>query len=206
MQFQEFRGYVIHKAPSASEKSISRISILTAAQGIILGLFRETKKSRASSSIDLFDLGEIVVKTRGSNQDTFFIQEFRLERRHSDISRNYEAFTYACSLSKLLYRNNLHPESTEDLFLLWEKSLQHLLNGYAPSVVYLKAIYLLVQQEGYPVKEAWLKQLPTKLRESTWALLKEQLHAKADREDPPEHQESIERLHKWIRKETAIII
>jgi hypothetical protein len=97
------------------------------------------------------------------------------------------------------------PES-EWLFTLTERAYDAFAAGKAPDVVLLKSLYLLLKDEGYPVRESWWPTLRTDLRKAAKRLLSKPSPAHIDK---PEQKtcESIEQhLTEWMRNQTDLII
>ena len=65
------------------------------------------------------------------------------------------------------------PES-KWLFTLTERAFDAFAAGKAPDVVLLKSVYLLLKDEGYPVRESWWPTLRADLRETAKRQLQNQ--------------------------------
>jgi hypothetical protein len=97
------------------------------------------------------------------------------------------------------------PES-EMLFALTERAFDAFARGKAPEVVLLKSLYLLLKDEGYPVRESWWPTLRTDLRWAAKQILSEPSPDKTE----PTARETCERIEQhltlWMRHHTDLIV
>jgi hypothetical protein len=166
---------------------------------------RISKKTNTSTTPDLFDTAVILLET--SQQGTMrFVKEYQLRQRRDVIGQNYRSLRNASRLSQLLVTNASHMPESEWLFTLTERAYDAFAAGKAPDVVLLKSLYLLLKDEGYPVRESWWPTLRTDLRKAAKRLLSKPSPAHIDK---PEQKtcESIEQhLTEWMRNQTDLII
>jgi hypothetical protein len=189
-----------------SGESFLKLHLLCPENGIQLCLKRvSSKASHQGAQPDLFDTAE--VRINPSKQGTAnFVADFRVILRRSRIGQSYERLRYASDFANLLILNGTHMAEIPALYLLAERSLDAFTERNTPSVVFLKSVYLLLKDEGYPVRESWWPALPPKLR----ALTRELIQA-----PPPEHlspeareacETSIDQLLAWLRRETDLTL
>ena len=188
-----------------SGESFLKLHVLTAESGIFLCMKRISKKTNTSTTPDLFDTAVILLET--SQQGTMrFVKEYQLRQRRDVIGQNYRSLRNASRLSQLLVTNASHMPESEWLFTLTERAFDAFTVGKAPDVVLLKSLYLLLKDEGYPVRESWWPTLRTDLRKAAKRLLSKPSPAHIDK---PEQKtcESIEQhLTEWMRNQTDLII
>jgi hypothetical protein len=85
---------------------------------------------------------------------------------------------------------------------LLRTSLGALAAGGRPDIVWLKTLYSLLRDEGYPVKQQWWPQLPPADRDAAVQLLNQPLAAQ---NAGPESVSQITRsLESWVAAETEI--
>jgi len=188
-----------------SGESFLKLHVLTAESGIFLCMKRASKKASTSPAPDLFDQAAIQLET--SQQGTMrFVKEYQLLRRREQIGLNYRTLRSASRLSQLLVCNAAHMPESAMLFEFTARALDAFAQGKAPEVVLLKSIFLLLKDEGYPVRESWWPTLRTDLREQAKQIL---------RAPPPSRLEPAERatcerieqhLTLWMRHHTDLIV
>jgi hypothetical protein len=153
--------------------------------------------------LDLFDEAELWLES--SNQGrTWFITEHRLIRRHDGIGRSYEALKAAAALGILLGRNPVPDESRPAVAELLGTSLAALAAGGRPDIVWLKALYCLLRDEGYPVKQHWWPELTPADRDTAVQLLNQPLATQTA--DTATVARITRRLEDWVQAETEIRI
>ncbi len=196
-------AFVLKTEPSG--ESFLKLYVLTAESGIFLCMKRISKKTNTSITPDLFDTAVILLET--SQQGTMrFVKEYQLMQRRDVIGQNYRSLRSASRLSQLLVTNASHMPESEWLFTLTERAFDAFAAGKAPDVVLLKSLYLLLKDEGYPVRESWWPTLRSDLRETAKRLLSQPSPAHIDK---PEQDicESIEQhLTQWMRHQTDLSI
>jgi hypothetical protein len=202
-------AFVLSRQPSASD-TFEQLVVFDATHGVIVCLQRipkpatATRRSaapRGEGRLDLFDETELWLES--SNQGrTWFIKEHRLLQRHEGIGRSYEALRAAAALGTLLARNPVPDESREAVAVLLRTTFSALAAGGRPDIVWLKALYCLLRDEGYPVKQQWWPQLAAEDRDSAAALLNQPLAAQTA--DTATVSRISHRLEDWVRAETEI--
>jgi hypothetical protein len=149
--------------------------------------------------LDLFD--EVELGLESSNQGrTWFVREHRHLQRHPGLGRSYAALQAASSLSALVLRNPLPDESREPILALLRQALGALERGDRPDLVWLKALYCFLRDEGHPVKQQWWQQLPATEREAAARILHQPLAGQAA--DVAAVAPLVRRLEDWARTET----
>lgn len=204
-------AFILARQPSGSD-TFEQLTAFAAEHGLLLCLARMAKspppasgrRSSATGSegrLDLFDEAELWLES--SNQGrTWFIKEHRFVQRHDGIGRSYDALKVAAALGALLSRNPVPDESREAVTSLLRSTFTALAAGSRPDIVWLKALYSLLRDEGYPVKQQWWPQLPPPDREAAIQLLNQPLAAQTA--EAARVAEITRRLEDWVRAETEI--
>jgi hypothetical protein len=203
-------AFILARQPSGSD-AFEQLTAFSAGDGVLHCLVRMPKSASARRNstpgsegrLDLFDETELWLES--SNQGrTWFIKEHRLIQRHDGIGRSYDALRAAAALGTLLSRNPVPDESREAVAGLLHTTFAALAAGGRPDIVWLKALYCLLRDEGYPVKQQWWPQLAPADRDHAAQLLNQPLAAQAA--DAPTVARITQRLEEWVRAETEIRI
>lgn len=193
-------AFILAKRPSGSD-TFEQLTAFATEHGILHCLRRQSAGKTTMAPLDLFDEAELWLES--SNQGrTWFIREHRLLRRHDGIGRSYEALRSAATLGALLARNPVPDESREAVATLLRTSLAALAAGGRPDIVWLKSLYCLLRDEGYPVKQQWWPQLGDADRDTAAHLINQPLAAQSA--DAPAVARITRRLEDWVRAETEI--
>src|SRR5262249_21385491 len=129
-------------------------------------------------------------------------KEHRFIQRHAGIGRSYDALKAGAALGALLARNPVPDESREPVAGLLRSSFSALADGGRPDIVWLKALYCLLRDEGYPVKQQWWPQLPEPDRPLAAQLLNQPVAAQTV--EAAIVARLTRRLEDWVRAETEI--
>jgi recombinational DNA repair protein (RecF pathway) len=186
-------------------ESFLKLHLLSVESGIFLCLKRNSKRPSSSTTPDLFDQAAVLLES--SQQGTMrFVKEYQLIRRREQIGLNYHSLSKAAQFSQLLVHNAAHMPESERLFDLSSRAFDAFAAGKAPEVVLLKSLYVLLKDEGYPVREAWWPTLAPELRREAARRLKTPA---PDRLERPEREtcERIEaHLTRWMHHNTDLIL
>lgn len=193
-------AFILAKQPSGSD-SFEQLTAFSAEQGVLHCLRRMPRGKATTTPLDLFDETELWLES--SNQGrTWFIKEHRLVHRHDGIGRSYDALKAAAALAALLSRNPVPDESREAVTGLLRTTFTALASGGRPDIIRLKALYCLLRDEGYPVKQQWWLQLTTTDRDTAAHLLNQPLATQTA--DTPTVARILLRLEEWVQAETEI--
>jgi recombinational DNA repair protein (RecF pathway) len=189
----------------ASGESFLKLHLLTIEHGVFLCLKRIPKKSRRTTAPDLFD--QAIVELEQSKQGTLqFVKDYQLIKRRDAIGQSYQSLQDAASLSQLLVQNAAHMPESEALYGLVTQALDAFATGKASEVVLLKAIFRLLKDEGYPVRESWWPNLPTDLK----AVAKTRLNAPTPDRLPDSEKDACRKIHQnlhaWMRQHTDLLV
>ncbi len=189
---------ILSRQPAGAD-NFERLSVLCPQHGVLVCLLRRSKKSPAS--LDLFDDAELQLESANEGR-TWFVREQHVLRRRDGIGRSYPALQTAAALGQLIIRHPLPHESLEQVCRLVGQSLDALASGARPDVVWLKALLLLLRDEGHPVREQWWPLLAAKEQSLLSQLLRQPV---AGQEPPAEDIHAItQSLESWATTQTEL--
>jgi len=191
---------IIGRQLSGSD-NFEQLTAFSAEHGVLLLLRRVRQGKAAATPLDLFDEAEVGLESSSQGR-SWFIKEHRHVRRHEGIGRSYEALKTAAALGRLLARNPVPDESREAVVALLRTSLGALSAGGRPDIVWLKSLYSLLRDEGYPVKQQWWPQLTADDRTFAAQLLNQPLAGQTA--EPATVARVTRRLEDWVAAETEI--
>ncbi len=198
------RVLILRIAPSG--ESFLKLDILSPEHGAFLCLKRISKKNpQQQAAPDLFDTADLQLET--SKQGTArFVREFQLVQRREAIGRSYLRLRHASEFATLLAKNAPHMAEPEALFLLAERTFDAFTSDKAPAIIHLKAIYLLLKNEGYPIREAWWPQLPAPLKEPTKTWINAPAPEALSTEQSQQADQILLNLERWLERETDLTL
>jgi recombinational DNA repair protein (RecF pathway) len=200
---EQEEALVLKTEPSG--ESFLKLHVLTAQTGIFLCLKRISKKAGTSTTPDLFDQAEILMES--SPQRTMrFVKEYQLIRRRESIGLDYRSLRSASCLSQLLVINAAHMPESELLYDLMTRAFDAFAEGKAPEVVLLKSLYVLLKDEGYPVRESWWPTLRADLSQSARRILKTPAPTRIGTEERATCERLEHHLMQWMRNQTDLIV
>ena len=194
------RALVLRTA--ASGESFRKIDLLAADDGCRLVLQRSSKK-QGGVVPDLFDTAEVALAAN-KQHTVYFVEDYALLRRRSEIGRSYRTLRAASGFCVLLAENAPLMDDAPALLAIAERALDAFAAKDAPEVTLLKALYLLLRHEGYPVKEHWLAELRPKLRQPVAALLRNPIGDAAPPAERDTAEAAADQLMRWIRQHTDL--
>ena len=198
-----YEALVLQTEPSG--ESFLKLHLLTVEHGVFLCLKRVSKKTGRTATPDIFD--QAVVELEQSKQGTLqFVKDYQLIKRRESIGRRYQSLQDAASLSRLLVRNGAHMPESEALFEMTTQALDAFASEKASEVILLKALFRLLSDEGYPVRESWWPRLPASLRLPAKALLNEPAPEKLKSQERATCRKIHQNLHDWMRQQTDLLI
>lgn len=193
-------AFILTRQPSGSD-NFEQLTAFSVEQGV-LHLLRRSKTGKTSSTpLDLFDEAELWLESSSQGR-TWFVKEHRFLQRHSGIGRSYEALRAAAALGQLLARNPVADESRAAVAELLRASFGALASGGRPDVVWLKSLYCLLRDEGYPVKQQWWPALTETDRDAAARVLNQPVADQAI--DATVVARVTRRLEDWLNAETEI--
>ncbi len=193
-------AFILARQPSGSD-AFEQLTAFSPDQGV-LHLLRRIKQTKTSTTpLDLFDEAELWLESSSQGR-TWFVKEHRFIHRHDGIGRSYEALRIGVALGQLLTRNPVPDESRPAVVDLLRSSFGALAAGGRPDLVWLKALYCLLRDEGYPVKQQWWPALSTTDRDAATAILNQPVAGQTV--EPAAVARVTRRLEDWIAAETEI--
>lgn len=190
---------------AASGESFHKIDILTAESGTFLCLKRLPKNRSQSTEPDLFDTADIQLEP--AKQGTVrFVKDYQLVHRHSAIGQSYHKLQHASDFCALIAQNGPYMADHAALYQITERTLDAFAQRALPSIVFLKAIYILLKDEGYPVRESWWPELPANLREAAKQLINPPTPDSAAPEKLEACAQISRNLCHWLRRETDLML
>lgn len=190
---------------AATGESFLRLDVLGAKDGLFVCLKRISSKQISKGSPDLFDTVELQVD-RAKSGNTLFVRELQVLHRRGAIGSSYQNLQYASDYATLLAKNSIHMPDPSALYQLAERTFNAFAERAAAPVVYLKGLYLLLQTEGFPVRESWWPRVPHPLRESAKQLINQPSPASNNPSLLKDCEALISDLTRWINLETDLIL
>jgi recombinational DNA repair protein (RecF pathway) len=190
----------------SSGESFLKVHLLGPEDGLFLCMKRVSKKGPSNQPVpDLFDTAEVSLET--SKQGTMqFVRDYHPIVRRTQIGRNYRRLQRASEFSQLLVLNAAHMPDLPTLYQLVARSLDAFSQRSTADVVFLKSVFLLLKEEGYPVHQSWWSHLPPTLRAATKPLIEQPSPDALDPETQRACLAAIQHLLNWLRRETELIL
>lgn len=193
-------AFILARQPSGSD-AFEQLTAFSAEHGV-LHLLRRLKQTKTSGTpLDLFDEAELWLESSSQGR-TWFVKEHRFIQRHDGIGRSYDALRAAVALGQLISRNPAPDESRAAVVDLLRTSFGALAAGGRPDVVWVKSLYCLLRDEGYPVKQQWWPALQSVDREIAAQVINQPLAAQTA--EPAAVARVTKRLEEWVGSETEI--
>lgn len=150
-----------------------RLTVFAPVEGKLECMQRVTSRpSSAAPMLDLFDTVRATLETRNQGR-TWFVREAITMRRRTGLGTSYEALTLACRFARVIARNPMHDESRVTVAGLLERALEAWETGVRPDAIYFKSLFLLARDEGFPVRESWIRNLAEVDRTMADAILRQ---------------------------------
>lgn len=141
----------------ASGESHLLLTLLEAEEGLLRCLARAGRRA-GSVQPDLFDEAEVTLE-RASGGANRFVREYRPARRLPGIGRSHAALERASRLAGVIRRNPPPPESAAVAFEIAREAFAAMAERPRPDAAYVKALWLLLKDGGWPVEAHWLGRL-----------------------------------------------
>jgi len=195
-------AFVLLKKPPADR--FQQVTVLSASHGLLLCLRRVAVKSAATSvALDLFDEADLWLESANQGR-TWFVKEVRVLARHAAIGRSYDALRFASAFAAVIARNPVSEDSRERVHSLVRQTFAAFATAARPDIVHLKALYCFARDEGYPVKQEWLRGLTDAERAAAAELLNQPLAAQTAA--APVVARLTDRLRDYLRGHTEILL
>ena len=158
---------------TAGAEGWTRLTVFSASDGRLECMQRLSSRPSAKvPPLDLFDHVRASLETRNQGR-TWFVREAVPLRRRTGLGTSYEALTHACRFARVLARTPVHDESRQAVVALLERALDAWETAARPDAVYFKSLFLLARDEGFPVRESWIRGLPAGERTTVEAVLRQ---------------------------------
>lgn len=200
---KQFSGFILNRIVQGEK--FWRVVILTREYGAQPCLVRIAGKNKTTCVPDLFDEAEILLSPAKSGTDSVlrFAKEYRLIKRNGSISGNYSALVCASKFASLLTKNSFPQDSNESVFRLAVNVFRAFGEKPNAEATYLKALWTLARENGYPVREDWFENSCFEDREGIAAVLKTPLEQLCI--DSRDIQHYVRRLEAWLAREHNFI-
>jgi recombinational DNA repair protein (RecF pathway) len=160
-----FRCLVLGREPSGESHLL--LSLLEPEEGLHRCLIRASRKGDGKP--DIFDEAEVALEKPKGGVNRF-IREYRVIHRHTGIGRSTQALERASRLGNIVRRNPPPPESAAVAFRIVLETLGAMATRPRPDAAYLKALWLLLKDGGWPVEADWLGRLGTRATDAASVL------------------------------------
>lgn len=200
---KQFSGFILNRIVQGEK--FWRVVILTREYGAQPCLVRIAGKNKTTCVPDLFDEAEILLSPAKSGTDSGlrFAKEYRLIKRNGGISGNYSALVCASKFASVLTKNSFPQDSNESVFRLAVNVFRAFGEKPNAEATYLKALWTLARENGYPVREDWFENSCFEDREGIAAVLKTPLEQLCI--DSRDIQHYVRRLEAWLAREHNFI-
>jgi recombinational DNA repair protein (RecF pathway) len=195
-------AFLLARQPSSSD-SFEQFTAFGGDHGLLHCLQRSARASASRNQVhlDLFDEAEFWLES--SNQGrTWFIKEHRPVIRHAGIGRSYDALRAAAAVATLVTRNPVPEDSQAPVAALLRQSFGALDQGARPDLVWFKALFCFLRDEGLPVKQHWWAQLPAAEREAAARILNQPIAGQ--NLEKTSVAGLVTKLENWLHAETEI--
>ena len=190
-------GQVLAIEPSGER--FLKIQFFSNESGLSMGLLRHSKKGSGSTRPDIFDQAEVTWQ-RSSGAGASFCSDYRLIHRRDKLAHNYRSFEMAARFCRLFLQNGKHWQHPEGPGSRLSKALDLWEEGLPAEVVYLKGLYLLLEDEGLPVREEWWTGLSSPNQQLTKQILSSGWEEIEGNSDLRPSARLLESLEEWAIK------
>ncbi|RME72151.1 MAG: hypothetical protein D6781_02775 [Verrucomicrobia bacterium] len=198
-----FTTAIILDRDDAGEK-FARHRAICPEHGILVCLQRLARKSPGRIPVlDLFDEAQLTLESANQGR-TWFIRDALPVKKRPDLGRRYDVLLAACRFARILADNPVHEESRAAVFALLRRALDAWQEHARPDITYLKSLYLLARDEGYPVRENWRCSLDREERDLATGILARPLDAQTA--EPPEVRRLTRALEEYLHQEAGFRI
>ena len=111
---------------------------------------------------------------------------------------------FRSAFAAVIARNSVSEDSRERVYTLVRQTLAAFATARRPDIIHLKALYCFARDEGYPVKQDWLRSLAAADRAAAAEILNQPLAAQTA--DAPVVARLSARLGDYLRGHTEILL
>ena len=174
------------------------------ASGLSLCLFREYKSLKVACLPDFFDEVECQLKPRNSSSGLPFVADFKIVSSNRELCRDADSFLTASKIARFYLDNGTHLLDPLPPYLLLKKAIQSVPCATSKNLVLLKLYYEFSRKEGLPVRESWLKSIPSNLRSLAEKWLSLPMKDVSVQND--ELNDILDSLRNWINGQTELCV
>lgn len=178
-----------------AKDSFRKIHLFDSESGCMTVLKRSSSKKSQTTAIDLFQNVEIIIDRKTEGQ-MGFVKEHSVLKTRDSIAKNYRSFEFASLFCRTVFVNAQHMPHPETVFDLVDSSLDAWASKPNPEATFLKALYRLASDDGFPVKQSWYQKLSPEDQEHAHDVLTQPLETQTT---PPAIAKRIaEDLKDWL--------
>ena len=189
---------MLEKSPQG--ESSLRYRLYSPDHGLVT-LMKRASAKKTSMLPDVFD--EISAVCRAGSRNVWFVSEFERLSSRISLAADYERFSAAAEISKIVAANSTYLENHNTLYAHTLSAIDSLASGGLAHIVEFKFLYLFARSEGYPVKESFLAGLNAEDLERTVEILKGPSDSVSSE---PEAQRLLRVLKHWISAFTDLTV
>jgi len=152
----------------------SRVQLFSEESGYQQVLKRKSSKQAGIQHLDLFQTVEVVFEQKPT-YEMAFLKETHILADRDRIGKNYSAFENASRFCRAIHLNARHMENPKTIYELLVQCLDAWNSKPNPHTIFLKALFRLAAEEGFPVRELWLSEMNPDDRTQTRIILSEPL-------------------------------
>ncbi len=198
---RELSGIVLSREPAGDR--FLRVRIFDHLTGLSAALFPHAgKRSQNANPPDLFDRVDCVLKPTSSDSSIPFVAEFHRVHSCRELASNPQAFITASEIARFYLFNGAHLIDPSPHFRTLCSSLDSFQRAKVPKVVLFKLYYCFARDEGLPVRESWLADLPVNFANEICTVLKSPVDGMII--EKSKINEILESLKMWMNAETEL--
>lgn len=160
------RCLVLGREPSGESHTL--LTLLEAEEGLVRCLIRPSRRAGVAQP-DIFDEAEVTLE-KSSGGANRFVREYRALQRLPGLGKSHVALERASRLAGIIRRNPPPPESAPVAFQITRETLHAMADRPRPDAAYVKALWLLLKDGGWPVEADWLGRLGSRREIATGVL------------------------------------
>lgn len=192
---------LVLKVTQTSERFL-KMDYLSPKDGIKPCLFRYSPKKSIPIKPEIFDTAELSFDLSQTSKPKF-IKEYTPIVKRANIGKNYKQLLYASHFSQFLSDNAEYVPDPSELFELTKRTLDAYNTHDCPEIIFLKALYNFLKNEGFPIQASWWTSLPDSHRNLAKDLLLTPLsEGSAVSKDIELTLHLLKHLSRWIESET----
>ena len=197
--FEEVAGFVLNYEPAGERH---RRGYIFGPIGLSLCLFREQKSLKTGCLPDFLDEVECQLKLSNSSNGLPFVGDFKIIASNRELCFDPNSFFAASKIARFYLDNGAHLLDPIPHYTLLKRAILSLPNAESKNLVLLKLYFEFSRKEGLPVREAWLRELPSDRRRLAESWLS--LPIKKVSADDEALNDILDLLRNWMNSETEL--